>query len=409
MTAGQQLWIAFVLCTFGLIYSTRTTASYMRPVVNCFRSLYLWVDLQLTCTRWRQANSCELLSFFVPLGWFTAVWLRWNTSVWLWIAFVLCTFGLIYSRDNVAWEYGGVVNCFRSLYLWVDLQPNCPRVDSFVVVNCFRSLYLWVDLQLWPLTEKILISCELLSFFVPLGWFTAVMTRQKNSAELWIAFVLCTFGLIYSRLLYWRTKRRVVNCFRSLYLWVDLQHHLNWFAKKSVVNCFRSLYLWVDLQPWFRTDVLHHGCELLSFFVPLGWFTASLVQQSHAAELWIAFVLCTFGLIYSYTIFRAHGSLVVNCFRSLYLWVDLQRGSIGTIITTVVNCFRSLYLWVDLQRSISLVFVYLSCELLSFFVPLGWFTAQCQQKALAEKLWIAFVLCTFGLIYSCTGCKIRPS
>ena len=36
--------------------------------VNCFRSLYLWVDLQLQSQRQQFRQSCELLSFFVPLG-----------------------------------------------------------------------------------------------------------------------------------------------------------------------------------------------------------------------------------------------------------------------------------------------------------------------------------------------------
>ena len=62
-----------------------------------------------------------------------------------------------------------VVNCFRSLYLWVDLQPAGEKVPRYIVVNCFRSLYLWVDLQ--PVSLSIITgnSCELLSFFVPLG------------------------------------------------------------------------------------------------------------------------------------------------------------------------------------------------------------------------------------------------
>ena len=36
--------------------------------VNCFRSLYLWVDLQQGGGKAYHARSCELLSFFVPLG-----------------------------------------------------------------------------------------------------------------------------------------------------------------------------------------------------------------------------------------------------------------------------------------------------------------------------------------------------
>ena len=40
--------------------------------MNCFRSLYLWGDLQRHGGAGKQNNSCELLSFFVPLGGFTA-------------------------------------------------------------------------------------------------------------------------------------------------------------------------------------------------------------------------------------------------------------------------------------------------------------------------------------------------
>ena len=62
-----------------------------------------------------------------------------------------------------------VVNCFRSLYLWVDLQPRFLLADIQRVVNCFRSLYLWVDLQPISSAQDMDVGCELLSFFVPLG------------------------------------------------------------------------------------------------------------------------------------------------------------------------------------------------------------------------------------------------
>ena len=79
-----------------------------------------------------------------------------------------------------------------------DFNLLVNKVEQEEAVNCFRSLYLWVDLQ------------------------------------------LSTGSLALST---------VVNCFRSLYLWVDLQHHIkNRKYYYTVVNCFRSLYLWVDLQ-----------------------------------------------------------------------------------------------------------------------------------------------------------------
>ena len=61
------------------------------------------------------------------------------------------------------------MNCFRSLYLWVDLQQDLSFRLPPAVVNCFRSLYLWVDLQRDSVQKKVKESCELLSFFVPLG------------------------------------------------------------------------------------------------------------------------------------------------------------------------------------------------------------------------------------------------
>ena len=219
--------------------------------------------------------SCELLSFFVPLGEFTATHDSKNEWKRLWIAFVLCTFGWIYSPE-----------------------PDGRR--NLSVVNCFRSLYLWVNLQLKSKISKTFQSCELLSFFVPLGEFTAVMEEIAMLIELWIAFVLCTFGWIYSWSDNHAPYERVVNCFRSLYLWVNLQPTMriiwvtlscellsffvplgeftaHWHqvsANQHVVNCFRSLYLWVNLQPPDTIPLPRTCCELLSFFVPLGEFTA---------------------------------------------------------------------------------------------------------------------------------------
>ena len=318
------LWIAFVLCTFGLIYSITFIASDSTRVVNCFRSLYLWVDLQPFHGRKCSLARCELLSFFVPLGWFTASYGTTFIAKRLWIAFVLCTFGLIYSslsnaRNPDSLWIAFVLCTFGLIYSY---QPNKTDYET-----------LWIAFVLC--TFGLIYS----------RWRTCCRHNQ-----LWIAFVLCTFGLIYSEMTHLLQAQSVVNCFRSLYLWVDLQ-----LSKLKLSPCWR--------------------CELLSFFVPLGWFTASTLQRNRRSALWIAFVLCTFGLIYSQSWQHRHHTLVVNCFRSLYLWVDLQLHH-------------------------SLPNGNLCCELLSFFVPLGWFTANKPLEPIFPKLWIAFVLCTFGLIYS---------
>ena len=167
-----MLWIAFVLCTFGLIYSFSA---------NLERVCQLWIAFVL-CT-FGLIYSFQSFPICEPL---------------LWIAFVLCTFGLIYSwlsspnSDTQLWI--AFVLCTFGLIYSLSLM----RLISVEVVNCFRSLYLWVDLQLKIPQHHFDTSCELLSFFVPLGWFTAMYAEERTPEELWIAFVLCTFGLIYS-------------------------------------------------------------------------------------------------------------------------------------------------------------------------------------------------------------------
>ena len=51
-----------------------------------------------------------------------------------------------------------------------------------------------------------------------------------------------------------------------------------------------------------------------------------------------------------------------------------------------MNCFRSLYLWVNLQRRLLILCSGQSCELLSFFVPLGEFTAQSLQDVVGQRV-----------------------
>ena len=196
----------------------------MQIVVNCFRSLYLWVDLQLTGVAADVPGGCELLSFFVPLGWFTA----WRYQIGMcWRCELLSFFVPLGWFTAILKLTDWAIRC-ELLSFFVPLgwftAINWVKVPIGVVVNCFRSLYLWVDLQL-------------------LHW------RSILCCKLWIAFVLCTFGLIYS--------------------WY-LVESICWF----VVNCFRSLYLWVDLQLVMWSMSTRASCELLSFFVPLGWFTA---------------------------------------------------------------------------------------------------------------------------------------
>ena len=142
-------------------------------------------------------------------------------------------------------------------------------------MNCFRSLYLWVDLQRGDVIRQVAKGCELLSFFVPLGWFTATTSCGCWYYTLWIAFVLCTFGLIYSQPLVHARQIGLWIAFVLCTFGLIYSRRPGRPEGRQVVNCFRSLYLWVDLQPHFGVPPVVWSCELLSFFVPLGWFTAA--------------------------------------------------------------------------------------------------------------------------------------
>ena len=167
---------------------------------------------------------------------------------------------------------------------------SCELLSFFVPLGWFTAS---INLRL------ISLCCELLSFFVPLGWFTADAPLVAFRGLLWIAFVLCTFGLIYSPASFVLSFISVVNCFRSLYLWVDLQRADSLWCRSC---CCELLSFFVPLG-WFtaisKIKSFNNSCELLSFFVPLGWFTAFHFHMLLFVKLWIAFVLCTFGLIYS--------------------------------------------------------------------------------------------------------------
>ena len=107
-------------------------------------------------------------------------------------------------------------------------------MQSLNVVNCFRSLYLWVNLQRSWLTARCGSRCELLSFFVPLGEFTAF----TGTAYVEIGCELLSFFV-----------------------------PLGEFTASA------------------RTKINSKGCELLSFFVPLGEFTANCRSSKTASSL----------------------------------------------------------------------------------------------------------------------------
>ena len=155
--------------------------------MNCFRSLYLWVDLQHPSEVIAVAVSCELLSFFVPLGWFTAILT--DLCLWrlLWIAFVLCTFGLIYSNSS---------NRKQHYPLWIAfVLCTFGLIYSLRSISTARST-LWIAFVLC--TFGLIYSNNNCGQLTADGWFTALHELHHPWIWLWIAFVLCTFGLIYS-------------------------------------------------------------------------------------------------------------------------------------------------------------------------------------------------------------------
>ena len=70
------------------------------------------------------------------------------------------------------------------------------------------------------------------------------------------------------------------------------------------------------------------------------------------------------------------------------------------VLCEVVNCFRSFTYWPLSQLREHLPYLFLCCELLSFFHLLTFVTVKGERVMTAKQLWIAFVLSLIDLCHS---------
>ena len=267
-----ELLSKFVSLTFR--NSNRLSAARHNGVVNCFQNLYLWLsetadeetkaalyelwiafkicifDFQKQQhTGWKDfCMSCELLSKFVSLTfrnsslpsslnlvvvvncfqnlylWLSETAMNWNlwTRKQLWIAFKICIFD--FQKQPLRCPPFGMASCellskfvsltFRNSLVWYTTTKIQLWIAFKICIFDFQK-----QLQLYYLPHYN--SCELLSKFVSLTFRNSLKAEAIIANLLWIAFKICIFDFQKQPFRWLWFKRRVVNCFQNLYLWLS--------------------------------------------------------------------------------------------------------------------------------------------------------------------------------------------
>ncbi len=292
------------------------------PVVICFRNLYLWYsDTTRTTSTWNFI-CCDLLSKFISLiFWYnnkavqkikaqvvicfrnlylwysdTTAIQRWQNSSQLWFAFEIYIFDILIQHRTYFIRLPiccDLLSKFISLIFWYNRTSDTSTTKQVVI--CFRNLYLWYSDTTFGNRESGWKCCDLLSKFISLiFWYNFIYMVQTN--------------------------RRVVICFRNLYLW---------YSDTTLFKIFRCRF----------------GCDLLSKFISLiFWYNLSVAIEMFI-RLWFAFEIYIFDIL-------------------------IQRGITTISEETVVICFRNLYLWYSDTTCMEIVSIYISCDLLSKFISL---------------------------------------
>jgi len=221
--ALYELWIAFKICIFdfqkqqhtgwkdfcmscellskfvSLTFRNSSLPSSLNlvVVVNCFQNLYLW--LSETAMNWN-------------------LWTRKQ----LWIAFKICIFD--FQKQPLRCPPFGMASCellskfvsltFRNSLVWYTTTKIQLWIAFKICIFDFQK-----QLQLYYLPHYN--SCELLSKFVSLTFRNSLKAEAIIANLLWIAFKICIFDFQKQPFRWLWFKRRVVNCFQNLYLWLS--------------------------------------------------------------------------------------------------------------------------------------------------------------------------------------------
>ena len=192
------MWIAFKMYLWHIVYNTLKAILLRALVVNCFQNVSLAYRLQSSTRPIAILHGCELLSKCIFGISFTMKKCRFEWEFWLWIAF--------------------------KMYLWhIVYNKAIGLVTDTVVVNCFQNVSLAYRLQ-WQI--HLLgggLCCELLSKCIFGISFTICCKNGFYGRQLWIAFKMYLWHIVYNFLCVLIGYPLVVNCFQNVSLAYRLQ------------------------------------------------------------------------------------------------------------------------------------------------------------------------------------------
>ena len=145
-------------------------------------------------------------------------------------------------------------------------------------------------------------------------------------------------------------------------------------------------------------------CELLSKCIFGISFTIDLVGKGRFGQLWIAFKMYLWHIVYNTLSYFESIWLVVNCFQNVSLAYRLQSLRLTPCSSCVVNCFQNVSLAYRLQSKSTRVVQTPCCELLSKCIFGISFTIFWQGKRRAFWLWIAFKMYLWHIVYNQLKC-----
>ena len=398
---NDLLWIAFKMYLWHIVYNFELIRLHLRQVVNCFQNVSLAYRLQLVCRFITFCVGCELLSKCIFGISFTILDIKFKIGIMLWIAF--------------------------KMYLWhIVYNFLSSNLHYFIVVNCFQNVSLAYRLQSKKFFFDTVSSCELLSKCIFGISFTIKTAFIIPFWQLWIAFKMYLWHIVYNLRTAWKYKREVVNCFQN----VSLAYRLQWiWSMTTPCLCCELLskcIFGISFTIFVLSDEGGYSCELLSKCIFGISFTIQKFERQSPTQLWIAFKMYLWHIVYNTPTLTTWRFWVVNCFQNvslayrlqlnlawntsfhwlwiafkMYLWHIVYNGAYQTKLSKhVVNCFQNVSLAYRLQSLHTLLIKCTSCELLSKCIFGISFTIKWKKIHCVCRLWIAFKMYLWHIVYN---------
>ena len=187
----------------------------------------------------------------------------------------------------------------------------------------------------------------MLSKFISLiFWYNSPPFFARLPA-LWFAFEIYIFDILIQHWKLYFGNACVVICFRNLYLWYSDT------TLPCYSNCFPLLWFAFEIyifdiliQPNRLQLSRKYRCDLLSKFISLIFWYNFILNYKREKKLWFAFEIYIFDILiqpYLIDMQSTHRCDLLSKFISLIFWYN--KFQYALLSSMVVICFRNLYLW----------------------------------------------------------------